>query len=111
MKRTKIYYNNFDGEIEITGIENAASSVDLKFAFGDRVAKRYMGGTPKYSLKPSEGHVAVTGKCDSTLYVSRGMVVDKVSFQKVVSTMKQAGRRLQAIKEEVAAAEEKTVLI
>lgn len=102
MKQTEIYYHKTkDGMIEIDDIKQAANHLDIKKAFGYDVEQRYANGAPKYlkSLNAEFPNIAIymTHPHNRDFIIRKGDVLNLDDFQKILATMKAAGKRLKKI--------------
>jgi hypothetical protein len=96
MKRTAIrYITREDGTVRITGIDNAATAIDIKHEFGTKVWDKYRAEYPFYHGTDNglglHHHSTV-----ASIYMSleKGDVYTNEDFASIIGILQTAGNRL-----------------
>lgn len=117
MKRTFIdYQKKSNGKIEIIDIRNIAGPGEVRDEFGNKVARNYRDGVPRYygyhpRANPDCEWIEWSPAICSTFKTFPGDVMSAEKFQELIETLKAAGNRLQKIKDYYKEAEVRRVTI
>jgi hypothetical protein len=112
MKRTVIKYVSFGNMVTIKEIENAASKTELIDEFGADVALAYADriGRSRY-MRIEHGVVQVYDNHRAYYEINPGKIIYKEQFASIIAAMKDAGNRLQRIKNMISTKEVKQIII
>jgi len=107
MKRTEIYYHKTkDGMIQIDGFKNVANHYQISKEFGIDIENIYVDGVPKYlqtgNYSFPEDHPIVISLKDPDCWdieIYKNSIFTPEEFDKIIKTMKAAGKRLKKIVE------------
>ena len=111
MKRTVIMVKELaDGRVRIVGIQSAIHADEFYDIFGREVAVTYLDGFPRY-VRENTNAVRIVTEHRTVIYMEVGDLFVAEDFNRAVSVMKEAGKRLQAIIKHEKTAEVKAVII
>lgn len=112
MKRTEIKHVEIgEGEVKILEIKNVAGATEIADQYGPKVAKIYIGGIPMYCpMSLTMPGIRLNTK-HATYQVYAGSTLPAEDFERFVSSLRDAGKRLLEIVKANPGNEVKTTII